>query len=85
MSDLPDHAARGITMENCIEGNNIKECVFKFDKKIRNDGRAELSIQWLDCKRSVEILKDARKHNAPNTPKYILGYAVLKKTTLENI
>lgn len=77
----PCHSARGITMRECVDGKNIKRCVFKFDK-VREYNRKEISIQWLDDIDSAIQMKSRLKGQFPQ---FVLGFAVLLTMDLEKL
>ncbi len=78
---FPEHSARGITRSECIDGKDIRRCVFAFDK-IRELGRKEVSIQWLDDEDSETQMKSRLKDRRPQ---FVLGFAVLRTTDLERL
>lgn len=78
---FPEHSARGITMPECVDGKDIRRCVFRFDK-IERLSRKEVSIQWLDDGDSEIQMKSRLKDLRPQ---FILGFAVLKTSDLERL
>lgn len=78
---FPDHSARGITIKECVDGKSIRRCVFTFEKSEVVD-RKEISIQWLDNQESVKQMKSRMKNEHPQ---FILGFAVLKTSDLEEL
>ena len=81
--DYPTYCARGVTDSDCISDGQMKHCVFQF---VENKGNQlyELSIQWLDNDESEKIAKEMMKRNM-DEPKFISGFAVILKDTLDDI
>lgn len=80
-TDMPDHSARGITRSECVDGEDIRRCVFTFDR-IKSLNRKELSIQWLDNRDAEHQMKSRMKDDHPQ---FILGFAVMKTADLERL
>lgn len=78
----PKHLARGITQDACASEAGVGRCAFAFDRVLNDDGKRELSIQWLDNSSSVEIIKSIMKEGAPM---FTRGFAVLKTTDLDEV
>ena len=82
----PSNLARGITMAECVDGENIKRCVFRFEhnNRCKYVDKSELSVEWLDDIDTVKRLKTRTSAHRPD-PQFILGFAVLSREDLDTI
>ena len=82
----PSNLARGITRKECVDGENIKQCVFTFEQgeQCKYQDKSELSIEWLDDEQTVSRMKSRKTVRRPD-PQFILGFAVLKRDDLDTI
>ena len=78
----PLNLARGITDSACVQGSGVTKCAYAFDKKLREDGRRELSIQWLDDRGAETEIKTRMREGEPM---FTRGFAVLKTTDLDEM
>ena len=78
----PSNLARGITDSACASGPDVRRCAYTFEKRLGEDGRRELSIQWLD---NVYAEKELKGRLRKGEPTYVRGFAVLKTAELDLI
>lgn len=82
-SDYPEMMIRGIKDEEWSTQEPPYLVAFFFDKKIRKDGRREMSIYWYDCEEALDMLRN--QMNREGNPLFKGGYAIIRRNTIDEI